>query len=140
MATERIRSVLLGEHVRLEAAMTELANSVEGADPAALTADWRRFERALIDHLELEEHDILPAVEPIDPSAIARVREDHAAIRTLVDELGVEVELHTLREETVDRFLALLRAHAAHEDATIYRAADALRSSELARRIEEHAV
>ncbi len=117
--------------------MTQLANSAEGADRAALTADWRRFERALIAHLELEEREILPAVEPREPQAVDLVRKDHAAIRALVDELGLEVELHTVRRETIDRFLALLRAHAAREDATLYRAADELLSADTVRRIAD---
>lgn len=137
MAGEHIRSAFGAEHSRLEAAMTQLANSAEGADRAALTADWRRFERALIAHLELEEREILPAVEPREPQAVDLVRKDHAAIRALVDELGLEVELHTVRRETIDRFLALLRAHAAREDATLYRAADELLSADTVRRIAD---
>lgn len=104
--------------------MVELTDSVEGADPPALKADWERFERTLRAHLELEEREIVPAVERVDPKAAARVREDHAEIRASLDELGVEVELHTLRKETVDRFLTRLRDHAAREDATLYRIAD----------------
>ncbi len=78
-------------------------------------------------------------VRSIVPDAVDQVLRDHEAIRAALDELGLQVELHTLRKETVDAFLALLRAHAAREDATLYRAADEALDDDARRRLAPRA-
>lgn len=120
--------------------MKRLGNAAEGADHAALCADWGAFERALRAHLELEERELFGPVQAIDAAAVEQARADHRRIREMLDELGLEVELHTVRKETIDRFLDLLRAHAAREDASLYRHADAALSAAEARSVASHAV
>lgn len=124
MRTAAIREALGAEHARLEARLQELADAAETANAQAMVEVWRTFESALREHLAREERDLLPAVEHRHAREVARVRKGHATIRAKLDELGIQVELHTVRREMIDGFIALLRGHAAHEDATVYRAAD----------------
>jgi hypothetical protein len=78
---------------------------------------------------------MLPALARDQPEAAAALRRDHETIRAGLAELGVELEIHVLREETVQRFVGALRAHAAREDELLYGwADDALASGLLARR------
>ncbi len=139
MRQESIRAALGAEHVRVEEGMRRLANAAEGADRVAMRAEWGSFERALRDHLELEERELFVPVEAIEPTAVEQARVDHRRIREMLDELGMQVDLHTVRKETIDGFIELLRAHAAREDAALYRHADAALSSTAARSVTSHA-
>lgn len=59
---------------------------------------------------------MLPAFGRMHPSA-ADIRNEHAQIRDALIELGVDVDLHAARADMVARFVALLRRHAAREEA-----------------------
>jgi hemerythrin superfamily protein len=112
------------DHQRLDALFEELLNHVHVNDAQLIDATWTRFERGLLAHLEAEEQHMLPALEREDPAVAARVREEHAQIRAALAELGVGVEIHIVREEMVERFVQLLRAHGKREEETVYRWAD----------------
>lgn len=128
------------EHAKLDDTLGRLLDSVEGADRDRLVADWRSFESALLAHLEVEERILFPRLSETRPEAVARAEQEHSEIRALLDELGTEVELHTLRKETADRFVAVLRTHAHFEDEAIYPAADErLDPADRARAIEHAA-
>jgi hypothetical protein len=73
--------------------------------------------------MEAEERLLLPLLEASDPAAVARIRLEHARIRDSLTELGVAVELHTVRESHIRELIELLTAHAKHEDAALYRVA-----------------
>lgn len=102
----------LGERV-LQAARDDLGPE--------LHALWCELESKLLAHLEAEERFILPAFARVDrEEAVALVRE-HGTIRELVIELGVAVELHYARLAPFERLAEFLRAHAAREEALLYR-------------------
>ncbi|HJL19103.1 MAG TPA: hemerythrin domain-containing protein [Sandaracinaceae bacterium LLY-WYZ-13_1] len=122
--TDSIREHFGEEHRALETHLERLRDAVEGADKSALVDEWNDFERVLRAHLEAEEAHLFPTVEASAPQAVKEAREAHVAIRQHLDELGMQVELHTVRLETVDAFLSLLRAHKAAEDEGLYRVAD----------------
>jgi len=114
-------TLLLPEHHRrLEEACTELLGVSHGDDTRALGAAWRRFEAEVLDHLAAEEEVMLPAYEEVAPAAAHEIRDDHARIRALLTTLGLEVELHVIRAETVRWLVDALRDHARREDETMY--------------------
>lgn len=118
---QRLRS----EHQSLDALFEDIANRARCGETAVLDAGWSALETALTDHMAFEEERLLPQLARLDAAEAERIRSEHAQIRSTLSELGIAIELHTLREETVREFLTLLRAHAAREDRTLYACADA---------------
>jgi hemerythrin superfamily protein len=115
-----ITETLRHDHERLEELFAELANAVDGADPATIQRVWSQFEQALMAHLEAEERHLMPAVEKRHPDDVRRTRGEHESIRRLVQELGVRADIHTLRKEVADQLITTLREHAKREEKTIY--------------------
>ena len=122
----RLGDRLRTEHRALDAHFRDIADHVRAGDPIALDAAWTQLEGALVAHMAFEERHLLPLFERHDADEAAQLRGEHAQIRRRLDELGVAIELHTLREATAEEFLATLRAHAAREDALFYAWADRL--------------
>jgi hemerythrin-like domain-containing protein len=82
---------------------------------------WTDFERGLLAHFELEEQCILPELAKEDAVEASELTREHARLRAKLGELGVGADLHLTRDEAVADFIARLRAHAAREDALMYR-------------------
>lgn len=137
MRKKSIRSQLHDDHARLHALFQELADTVATADSPTVQALWTEFERGVLTHFELEETVLFPMLEAAHPEEIAGLREEHDRVRTLVADLGVRADLHTLRREVVDRMLDSLSAHAAREDRLLYRWADEIATDELHRTTRE---
>ena len=112
--------LLSAHHEALHAACNALRAHTYGGDALELIARFRAFENALLQHLVLEECEMLPAYELEDPFHAAAIRHDHVEIRALLSQLGLEVELHVARATTIERLLAMLRAHAAREEEWMY--------------------
>lgn len=72
------------------------------------------------DHGLSEDTIILPGFEGHAPAEAHALGLEHAAIRKLLLQLGIEVELHLVRLETVKHLIDTLHAHAAREDAWMY--------------------
>jgi len=126
--SQRGPTQLVAEHHReLERACQALLAPTYGDDPRELALQYRGFERSTLDHLAAEEELILPAYADHAPEDARAIRDEHAAIRKLLLRIGVEVELHFVREPTVKQLVDTLRAHAVREELSMYRwAADHL--------------
>lgn len=111
-----VDAALRAEHARLDELFDELMAAAHAGDAAGLDARWTTFERTLLAHLEWEEAHLLPAFDAASTEQAAAIRADHARFRGLLSEMGVGVELHTVREETIREFVALLRTHAKREE------------------------
>ena len=85
---------------------------------------WSEFESCLTWHMDAEEHYLLPLAEAAHAEQVSAIRDEHAAIRKLVAELGVLVDLHALGEQSTAELVRLLHEHAALEEATLYGWAD----------------
>lgn len=123
MANLRMKDMgetLAGEHAHLEQLFDELVGSARCEEPQALRARWSRFETDLTAHLALEESRVLPAFEREYPEEARAILADHGRIRSLLEELGLELELHCLRSERVSTFIDQLRAHARREERLMY--------------------
>lgn len=114
---------LTKDHAELQGLLERLAQDATAPLAGELEATWAVFERRLIRHMEAEERFLLPLLEASDPDEVARIRVEHARIRDSLTELGVAIELHTIRAPHIDELIALLEAHAKHENVALYRLA-----------------
>jgi len=111
---------MLSDHRALEKLLARLESSLEGASGPELCEQWTRLELNLRDHLDTEERCLFPLVAVDHPKDIAELRAEHQHIRCALSELGVAVDLHTLRKASVDEFIAYLQRHAQREEHTLY--------------------
>jgi hypothetical protein len=116
----RLQPLLVEHHRALETACQALLAQTYGDDPRELIFHYRTFERATLEHLAAEEDLLLPAYAERAPDDAGAIRGDHAAIRQLLFRVGIDVELHIVRVDTVKRLIETLQTHAAHEDAAMY--------------------
>jgi hypothetical protein len=117
----RDTKTLLDEHSReIEATCCELRGETYADDPQELVAAYRRFEREMLDHLDIEEKMLLPGYAAYAPDDAHKLLEEHGELRQLLYRLAIDVELHTVRAQSVNKLVARLREHAAHEDEGLY--------------------
>jgi hypothetical protein len=114
------RLLLADHHRRIEEACKALRTCAHGGCPRDLLEQYRFLERSVLDHLEAEEKVILPDYAAHAPEDAYAIYQEHAAIRILLFQIGVEVELHVVRLEALEQLIATLHAHAAREDASMY--------------------
>jgi Hemerythrin HHE cation binding domain len=103
-----------------------------------LHALWCQLEAQLLSHLEAEERYVLPAFARVDREEAMALIKEHGAIRELMMELGVAVELHYARLAPFERLAEILRAHAAREEALLYRWASTMLDPHLADAATQH--
>jgi Hemerythrin HHE cation binding domain len=115
-----IGSRLLKDHAELEEQLQRLAEAASASSPE-LAAIWNVLEGRLMRHMEVEERFLLPLIEASEGAEVERIRSEHARIRDGVAELGLGIDLHSVREPQIAELLRLLRAHAAHENQALYR-------------------
>lgn len=120
-STRMLDDLLLPAHHRhLEAMFDEVRALVRGDDPRAFCLAWARFDRELEAHFRAEERHLFPAFAVDHPDEARGLAEEHQTIRRLLQELGIDVELHQIRAEVADRLVERLRDHAKREDALLY--------------------
>ena len=115
---------LLHDHKRLEARFQRMVETVRTADRPTIQREWDDFERVLLGHLAWEEQSLLPRFGLAKPVEAVLIKQDHARIRALLTDLGLQLDLRSLRAERVDEFMALLRTHSALEERVLYRWAE----------------
>lgn len=119
-----VGQILEQHHREIEEACLAIMSAGFADEPRDLTRRWGEIERQLRDHMAAEEHLLLPAYQRADPENAQDLRDQHARLRERAFEIGVAIQLHTIRCEQLQEFVAELRAHAANEEASLYRWAD----------------
>ena len=114
------RLLFADHHCKIEAACDSLRACAYTDDPLELIEQYRSFERSVLEHLKAEEDAILPAYAEHAPADAELIRATHDDLRQQLFRIGLDVELHSIRAESLDRLVATLRAHAAHEDREMY--------------------
>ena len=115
-----LKARLLSDHRALEKLLVQLTCAVEGANAPTLCEQWTRFEQNLRDHLDTEERFLFPLVASAHRNDVEELRAEHQHIHRALSELGVSVDLHTLRKAEVDELIVYLQQHALREDRTLY--------------------
>jgi len=116
-----LKQRLLADHAELEQQLKALARAVEANDAARDLRDcWTGFETSLRDHMDTEERTVFPVVAPAHRPEVEALRAEHRVIRDALAELGLAVELHTLRKAAVDKLIVFLNQHATRENLSLY--------------------
>ena len=124
LKADSIRDKLTADHQRLEKRFDDVLRRLALDDRDETRDAWNEFDRGLTAHLDAEEKLILPAFAFAFPEEAAAIRKEHESIRAKLLELGVAVDLHSIRWPAAADFVAELRAHATREDALMYRWAE----------------
>jgi len=122
--TGPIQRQLAMEHEELDVLLEELIAAYETNERELAERAYAKFERMLSAHLDAEEQLLFPDFARSEPGETNRLREDHRRIRARVEELGIGVDLHATRIGAIRELVQTLRAHAAQENALLYRWAD----------------
>ena len=134
------RRALEADHVYLEGLLTALVAAAQSNDGVALLSVWNAFERHLLAHLDEEEMFILPLVIGENTPQAEWLRAEHNTIRQNVGEIGLAVDLHTVRVEGIELLATRLREHAQREHAWLYpwaeHALDEARMAHITRRLK----
>jgi hemerythrin-like domain-containing protein len=121
---ELLRDRLLEDHTRLNGILTRLLAAFEANDREDMASLWTQLESGLTAHMDAEEKYLLPVLARTEPAEARDLLAEHAEIRSRLLDLGVRVDLHTIRLDTAQELIALLRAHAGKEDEILYSFAD----------------
>jgi iron-sulfur cluster repair protein YtfE (RIC family) len=108
------------EHHRLEQLCEALtAAHVEG-DWAEVRAEWDLLESALRAHMTMEERALLPLFRQSHPVEAQALLAEHIELRSHLDELAMDIELHAFGANRLRDFVDRLRAHGRREEALLY--------------------
>ena len=108
------------EHAVLDARFDDLCTRARAGEWQDVDEVWDDFADDLEAHLAYEEHDLFPLLVEQAPALVERLVAQHEMIRARLAELGVEIQLHTVRARTVEGFVATLREHAQLESEQLY--------------------
>jgi len=125
MASHRPTRFLLDRHRDIETACWILRARACEDDHRRLIAAYRGLEQALTTLFDAEEAWLVPTYAAHAPVIAQRLLEAREALRRQLLQIGIGVELDTIRIEQIDDLLDALRSHAWYGDVTVYRWADA---------------
>ncbi len=125
-ASDAIRQRFQDDHRRLEALLARLLAAFEANDREDMEKLWSEFADGLLAHLDAEETYLFPNLERVSKEETANLLADHNRFRERLTELGVVLDLHIARLDTVRAFIDELRGHAKKEDHTLYQLNDDL--------------
>lgn len=114
------RLLLLDDHRRLDALLDRLLAAVRADDREASQKTWKKVEEGLLRHFDVEEMFVFPSLRDGYGTEVEQLRREHDGLRRQLGELGLAVELHTLRCEAIEKLCAALREHAEREDSLAY--------------------
>jgi iron-sulfur cluster repair protein YtfE (RIC family) len=108
-------------HRELEIACDQLVGAAFEQDPHAFESQWEPIDCELREHMATEEQWLFPKYARSAPELVDQLRREHAELRALLDEIKGRVTSHGIHAERLRRLSTLLHAHAAKEDASVYR-------------------
>lgn len=118
---EGLQAFMARDHEELDRLFEALLAALQADARGDARRLWATFEDGLCRHMELEEAQLLPLMHERDPREVDALLREHDEIRAMLAELGVGVDLHEIRVQTVSDFIDQLRRHAIREDAIAYR-------------------
>lgn len=117
---EAVRSVLCQDHEQLERQLQSIVLQSSRNDPIALRVAWQTFEKELVHHCEDEEMHILPVFAQQKPTEANAVLAQHEQIRSTLNKLGADLDLHGLAPDRIVDFVTTFRDHLRYEDDLLY--------------------
>jgi hypothetical protein len=119
-----VHIMLKRDHERLDRLFEELLAALQANARDEAMRPWADFELGLSDHMDLEERTLIADFSADDLPEAEALLAEHQLIRAALAQLGTAVQLHQIRAEVVAELATVLRAHARHEDAILYRWAE----------------
>lgn len=108
---------LLATHAEIASAAEDVAAAVREDNRDVMHDDFSVLERRVLDHMSWEEMYILPTYEKSHPQEAAEIRAEHGEFRRRLGEIGIAIDLHSVRASYFDELAARMRAHADREEA-----------------------
>lgn len=121
MRAPDLQQRMLADHRRLEALFTRVTAAFNADAREDTQRLWHQLEDGLERHFVAEECFLFPRFATVDATELRALQAEHAMLRARVAELGVGVDLKLVRADVACGVLDALRAHAAREDAFLYR-------------------
>lgn len=118
---EGLRALLARDHRELDQLFDALLEALSADAREDALRLWSAFDDGLCRHMALEETHVLPHLRNHDAGEVEGLLAEHGQIRSKLAELGVGVDLHEIRVQTVSDFIEQLRRHASREEALAYR-------------------
>ena len=123
--TAAAAAFLRADHGRLEVIYERLLEAYRLGDWNDVRAEWEIFEPALRAHMELEETQVFPSFREVDPDEAEHLQWEHELLRSRLDVLGVNVELHAVTKLDAEELIERLRMHRVREERLLYPWVDA---------------
>lgn len=118
-AAEHLRQ----DHLAFRDQFADICGRARSGDWRDLDDAWGGFAENVRDHLAFEERELFGAYAERDEDSrvlVDRLRAEHDEIRRGLDEIGIEIQLKSIRVRTIDAFVAAMQRHAAIENAHLY--------------------
>ncbi len=129
------RIVLEEDHRHIDALLDRLVACVRSDDREAAATAWARFEETLLKHLDVEEMFVFPTRTHGHPAEVEGLLKEHAVLRRELGNIGLAMELHAARADTIEAFCAALHAHAERESSLAYAQVEQRLAVQIARAI-----
>jgi hypothetical protein len=115
-----LEGMLAGDHHRLDRAFQTIATRARGGAFDEIEGDWKAFQAELLEHLDAEERNLIPALAKDRPVEAQTLLIEHAGIRVKLLQVGFEIDRRCLGGACVEAFVGALRAHAEREESIFY--------------------
>jgi hemerythrin-like domain-containing protein len=115
---------LIADHIRLTDLLERLLSAFAANDRDEIAKLWNQFDVGLTTHLEVEEQYLFPDLATFDPESEEALRAEHDVFREQLLDLGIRVDLHTVRLDATRAFSDALMKHAHREEQILYTWAD----------------
>jgi hypothetical protein len=114
---------LHGDHEDFAKRFDQLCQTAHEGDWEDVDALWGPFETEFRAHMAFEEKELFDrfAASGEGPKDVVQtLRKQHDEMREQLAQLGVEIQLHAIRAETIDNFVKTIKMHATVESAHFY--------------------
>jgi hemerythrin HHE cation binding domain-containing protein len=122
--TTPIHDRFLADYDEIESRLGQLLAAFAKGDGRLVPRLWAECRGRLIAHLETVEGHLIPALVRARERDAWVLVEEHRHIRARLTEIGVAVDSHRLRPDSVRDLADELHAHAVGEDRLLYQWAD----------------
>lgn len=111
------------DHDQLERTYIDLTERAATGDCRECDCIWTDFARQLESHMAFEEREIFPSYAQkghAEAANVERLLAEHAAIRSQLAAIGIDLQLHLTDAEVIGTLLQALRDHARRERENLY--------------------
>jgi hypothetical protein len=132
-----LQDELRADHALLDEELSDLLAAAERGEPPEFERRWGDFESRLLAHMEAEERHIFPLFERAEAEEVRALREEHAALRSLLAEAAGPEPHSTLMRQAAGRLARVLEKHGVRESSLLYVLVDVATHEELKQSVRE---